>query len=197
MSEIELPRISLKFPTPPGWVEAALSDFDSFLVDHAACERKASATALMFVVRYPDRTEITEAMIQLSREELMHFHQVWRILQKRGQRLGPDHRTHYVNSLLKLERMHRDFGFLDRLLIFGIVEARGCERFAMIGENHPEQEYRDFYRGLAEAEERHHDLFLNLAFKYFTKEQVLDRLEELLIKEAEIIQNLPHRASVH
>ena len=48
----------LKASTAPAWVEAVCADVDSFLRDHAACERKASAAALGFVAHYPDRREL-------------------------------------------------------------------------------------------------------------------------------------------
>ena len=36
----------LRSRTPAAWAAAVLADFDAFLLDHAACERKASATAM-------------------------------------------------------------------------------------------------------------------------------------------------------
>ncbi len=78
--------LALRSPTPDAWVQAVLADLDTFLLDHAACERKASAMALRFVVRYPDRDAILEPMIQLAREELTHFYRVFKILQDRGLR---------------------------------------------------------------------------------------------------------------
>ena len=45
-----------------------MGDFDRFLIDHAACERKASATAMSFVVRYPDRDRVLEPLIALAIE---------------------------------------------------------------------------------------------------------------------------------
>ncbi|MEL7341532.1 MAG: tRNA isopentenyl-2-thiomethyl-A-37 hydroxylase MiaE, partial [Bacteroidota bacterium] len=44
--------------SPPAWIKAVLEDFDTFLQDHANCERKASAMAMSFVAKYPDRLEI-------------------------------------------------------------------------------------------------------------------------------------------
>ena len=38
-SDFESP---LLFDTPSAWVDAVLADFDSFLLDHAAAEKKAS-----------------------------------------------------------------------------------------------------------------------------------------------------------
>ena len=76
--------------TSQAWVDAVLADFDSFLLDHAACERKASAMAMTFVLRYPDRDAILDPMIQLAREELTHFHRVFRICRDRGLRFSKD-----------------------------------------------------------------------------------------------------------
>jgi tRNA-(ms[2]io[6]A)-hydroxylase len=194
MSSIE---ISLREPTPAEWTRTALNDFSAFLINHAACERKASTTGMMFVVRYPDRSELVESMIQLAREELMHFHQVWRLLTKRGLKIAPDEKDPYMNALLKKERQQGDYGLLDRLLIFGITEARGRERFQLIGDNHPDLEMREFYSSLAEAEKRHHELFLDFALKYFPEERVRQRLSELLDDETEILKSLPLRPAVH
>ncbi|MDE0882674.1 MAG: tRNA-(ms[2]io[6]A)-hydroxylase, partial [Myxococcota bacterium] len=72
--------------TDAAWVKTVLADFDAFLLDHAACERKASAMAMTFVVRYPDRDAILDPMIRLAKEELSHFHQVFGICQQRGLR---------------------------------------------------------------------------------------------------------------
>ena len=64
--------MELRVDTPKEWVNTALSDFDHFLIDHASCERKASAVGMSFVVRYPDRSALLEPMIQFAREELEH-----------------------------------------------------------------------------------------------------------------------------
>lgn len=190
--------IQLLTPSPEGWVDLALRDFDHFLVDHAACERKASATGMMFVVRYPDKIELVESMVQFAREELMHFHQVFRLITKRNLRLGGDDKNFYINGLLKQEKQQaNDYCLLDRLLIFGIVEARGQERFALIGKHHTDPKIADFYTTLAEAESRHNELFCRLAKVYFDSKIVDQRLGELLQIEAEILRSLPLRPCVH
>jgi tRNA-(ms[2]io[6]A)-hydroxylase len=189
--------VQLKRASTSDWLECSLAHFDSFLIDHASCERKASATAMMFVVRFPDRSELVECMIQLAREELMHFHQVWRLCHREGLSLAADSKNDYINSLLKLERHGRDQNLMDRLLIFGVVEARGCERFRLIGENHPDKSLSDFYLSLAAAEERHHELFTEMACRYFPKEEVAMRLDEILNHESQILEALPARAAVH
>lgn len=189
--------LRLKTPTSPGWVETVLGDFDAFLLDHAACERKASATALTFVSHYPDRKELVNAMIDLAREELEHFHQVYRRLADRGLVLAADTKDPYVNRLAREFRKGSEAYFLDRLLVAGIVEARGCERFGLVAEALPSGPLKDFYREIANSEARHRGLFVRLARVYFEEEEVAARLEELLEAEAQVIQSLPFRPAVH
>ena len=55
----------LRVASSKEWLEAVLGDFDAFLIDHAGCERKASATALSLVSHYPDRRELVREMVQL------------------------------------------------------------------------------------------------------------------------------------
>ena len=191
----------LKRSTDPGWLDVVLGDFDAFLLDHAACERKASATGMSFVVRYPDRVEILDPLIAFAREELEHFHQVYRLCAARGLRLCGDTRDPYVTELLRSVRNGREEHLLDRLLVAGVVEARGCERFGMVAEalaRRPEQsELARFYLDITRSEARHHGLFLRLARVYFDEDTVAARVDELLDIEAGIIADLPWRAAVH
>src|ERR1700758_3261184 len=89
----------LRVRTSPLWTEAVLRDFDAFLRDHANCERKASGSAMNMVSHYPDRSELVSAMIDLAREELLHFSQVYRHMAARGLTLGPDRKDPYVRRL--------------------------------------------------------------------------------------------------
>ena len=76
--------LRLKMATPAAWLDVVMNDLDAFIVDHAACERKASATGMAFVVRYPDRSALIEPLIAFAREELEHFHQVYQVMAERG-----------------------------------------------------------------------------------------------------------------
>ena len=58
----------LRFATPPAWTEAVMADFDSFLLDHAAAEKKASGRAISMLSHYPDRVELVAAMADLAIE---------------------------------------------------------------------------------------------------------------------------------
>ncbi len=41
--------LTLRAKTPSKWLECVLDDFNTFLLDHAAAERKASAVALSLI----------------------------------------------------------------------------------------------------------------------------------------------------
>ena len=189
--------LPLVTPTSTAWVELVLANFDEFLLDHAACERKASATGMSFVVRYPDRTALLEPMIAFAREELEHFHQVYRLIEARGLTLRPDSKDPYVEPMIRWVRGGRDERLLDRLVMGGVVEARGCERFGLVAEALPAGELKDFYAELTRSEARHVGLFHRLARSCFTSEQVDARVAELLEFEADLIAKLPLRPALH
>ncbi len=190
--------LRLRVATSERWVQVALSDFDAFLVDHAACERKASASALSLVAHYRDREELVSSMIELAREELEHFQQVYLLLKARGVPLGADKKDEYVNQLTAVLRKGSiEFYLLDRLLALGIVEARGTERFGMLAEALPEGDIGTLYREFTRAEARHYGLFLRLARRYYDEEVVSTRLDELLEHEGHVIERLPLTPAVH
>lgn len=189
--------IQLKFNTPETWVQAVMADFDAFLVDHAAAEKKASGMAISMLSHYPDKADIVRAMIDLSIEELTHFREVVKIMNTRGLQLGADTKDAYVNSLRTLMRKDSDEYFLDRLLVGGIIETRGCERFGLVAEALPGGELKTFYNIITRSEDKHGNLFVDLARPYFNDDVIAKRLEELLAREAEIIENLPIVAALH
>lgn len=189
--------MKLKCPTDPSWIEVVKSDFDSFLLDHASCERKASGLAMSLVCHYSDKPDLVREMIDLSIEEMAHFREVMKLILARGLVLKSDEKDPYINLLRKEVRTGREVYLLDRLLMFGIVEARGQERFSMLGQALDDPSLQAFYARLAQAEGRHWEAFLTLAQKYWDSDEVADRLEQLLEAEAQIIETLPHRPAVH
>ncbi len=190
--------LDLRVSTPPSWLDVVFADFDAFLVDHACCERKASATGMSFVVRYPDRAPLVEPMIEFAREELEHFHRVFRALTARGLVLADDYKDEYVNQLRKhLQRSSTD-ALVDGLLVAGVIEARSCERLKMVADALPETDaLKEMYVDLARAEARHHALFFRLARKFAPSDVVRSRADDLLDFEADLVQRLPHRPAVH
>jgi tRNA-(ms[2]io[6]A)-hydroxylase len=86
---------------------------------------------------------------------------------------------------------------LDKLLLSGVLEARGCERFGMVADALEDGELKEFYLDITRSEARHHSLFVRLSRCYFDEATVRTRLGELLDAEAEIVGELPFRAAVH
>ncbi len=187
----------LKCKTDPQWIKTVMADFDAFLIDHAANERKASTLAMSMVVHYPDKDDIVREMIDLAMEEMAHFREVIKIMLKRGLQQIPDKTNKYIGSFMKHMRKDPKHYLLDRLLMFSIVEKRGAERFGLVGEALTEAKIKDFYQRLAAAEYRHYELFISLAHKYYPHDEVMDRLNELLQVEADIVKSCPFKAAVH
>ena len=187
----------LKYQTPFSWTEAVLADFDSFLQDHAAAEKKASGMAMSMLSHYPDRKKLVTAMTDLALEELLHFKQVVKLLQARDVNLCDDKKDDYIKRVRKVFRNGKDVFLLDRLLVGAVIEARGYERFSLVAQALEPGKDQDFYQAIAESEEKHKNLFVELAYEYFDKSEVDERLEEILIAEAEICASLPFRAALH
>lgn len=190
--------LRLSIPTPAAWTEIVLADLDAFLKDHAANERKVSASALRMAVEYSDRSELVEAMIDLAREELEHFKRVYDALVARGETLGQDMPDPYMGPFRRALRRRdvREY-LLDRLLAFGVVEARACERFGMLAASLTDPALQPLYAELTKAEARHHGLFVRLAESYFPAKIVEHRLAEILLIEGEIVRGLPLRPALH
>jgi len=187
----------LKYQTPPEWAQVVLQDFDAFLQDHAAAEKKASGMAVSMLSHYPDRKTLVRAMTDLAIEELIHFKQVIKLMQAKDIQMANDEKDNYIKEIRKLFRHGKEVFFLDRLLVAGVIEARGHERFALVAQALPEGKEKDFYYTIAKSEEKHKNLFVELAYEYFDKQEVDERLEEILIAEAQICQKLPFRAALH
>ena len=187
----------LKYHTPQAWTDAVMADFTAFLQDHAAAEKKASGMAMKMLSHYPARPKLTKAMIDLAIEELIHFKQVLKLLHARNSPLEKDHKDPYINQLRGHFRKGTDEYFMDRLLIAGVIEARGYEKFSLVAEALEPGKDRELYVAIAKSEAKHKDLFVELAYEYFDKAEVDIRLEELLIAEAKICQGLPYRAALH
>jgi len=190
-------KIHLRYQTPSTWSEIVLQDFDNFLIDHAAAEKKASGMAMSMALHYRDKTRLVKEMIDLSIEELQHFRECVSLIHERGLKLLPDEKDPYVNAMRDFQRQGKVEGLLDRLIVAGIVEARGCERFGLVATALPQGSLKDFYGAITRSEDKHQGLFLELAGEYFSTDVIDQRLSELLDLEAELVARLPHRAALH
>lgn len=183
--------------TDARWLETVLADFPAFLRDHASCEKKASGMALAMAAHYPDRPVLLAAMADLAAEELGHYREVVRLLIERRLEPGPDVRDPYVNALNAEVRRGSMEYLLDRLLVGAVVERRGAERFGLVADSHPDPALRKFYRAIAASEGRHWRTFVELATHECPGQDIVARLDALLVREAEIVAALPFRAGLH
>ena len=182
-------RNFLKCDSPKEWLEHAIKNVDILLIDHAKCEKKAASTALSLMFKYSERSELQVKMAQLAREEVLHFEQVFEIIQKRGidyTILAP---SRYAGSLRKLARDNEPDKLVDFCIIGAIIEARSCERFASLApllEDNGEAELAKYYRYLLKSESRHYEDYLALASKYSAAD-IAERLELFLDRERTLI----------
>jgi tRNA-(ms[2]io[6]A)-hydroxylase len=198
MSKIDPQLLDLRIKTPSQWTQTVLCDFNLFLNDHAQAEKKASGMAMSMLSHYPDKPDLVREMIDLSIEELAHFREVIKLMQARNLQLGSDEKDPYVNQIRQhVNKSDSEMYLLDRLLTGAIIEARGCERFGLIGAAHAETELKSFYQLIAESEAKHHLLFIDLAERYIDHKKIAIRLDEWLDIEASIIQSLPLRPALH
>lgn len=187
----------LRQPTSEAWVEQALANLNTILLDHSHCERKAAGVALNLMFRYPSNTKMVRSLTAIAQEELEHFDQVNQILEKRGISLGPLAAPPYGAGLNKQIRSQEPDRLLDSLLVSGLIEARSHERLGLLGTHCPDPELARFYRGLMASEARHYGIYWVLATTYYDREVVNQRLEELSQIESELLATLHPEPRIH
>ncbi len=175
-------------PTPPAWVDAACERWQVLLLDHAYCEKKAASTALALVFAYPEQQEQNLALARLAREELRHYEQVTRLMQRLAvpfRRLRPGR---YAGGLRSALRTHEPARRLDLMLCGALIEARSCERFRLLAPRLL-PEVGGFYAELERAEARHEGLYWELALEAAGEGGAAAcerRLDELLAVEGQL-----------
>jgi tRNA-(ms[2]io[6]A)-hydroxylase len=187
--------LGLKLPTDPRWANLAERSIQEILTDHAYCEQKATSTAISLIQNYPDFEIMVEAVSPIVKEEWGHFELVVEHLKKRGLKLGRQRKDKYVSELLTYIR-HGDSrakGLVEKLLFSALIEARSCERFKLLSTHIADKELKQFYKNLMVSEAGHYRLFLDLACQIGEKAAVLNRWEEWLKFEAEVMTQLEVR----
>ena len=187
----------LKQPTSYPWVEQALAHIDTILLDHSHCERKAAGVALNLMFRYPSNTKLVRDLTAIAREELEHFELVNQWLEKRGIPLAPLSSPPYAAGLKATIRPDEPNRLLDSLLISGLIEARSHERLGLLATHCPDPELAKFYHSLMASEARHFGIYWVLADTYFERDIVKVRLDELAIKESELLLTLHPEPRIH
>jgi tRNA 2-(methylsulfanyl)-N6-isopentenyladenosine37 hydroxylase len=195
----------LKQPTSTAWLEQAISNLDTILLDHSHCERKAAGVALNLMCRYPSSTALVYQLTEIAREELEHFQLVNQILERRCIALAPLNPPPYGAGLKVQVRRHEPERMLDSLLVSGLIEARSHERLGLLAEGlsdspfamQSDRELAKFYRSLMASEARHYGTYWILATTYFDRELVMQRLEELAEIESQLLAILHPEARIH
>lgn len=173
-------------PTPDAWIEAALADQETLLIDHKNCEFKAASTALSLIAKYNTHLDLINMMSRLAREELVHHEQVLRLMKRRGVPLRPVSAGRYASGLRRLVRAHEPVKLVDTLVVGAFIEARSCERFAALVP-HLDEELGTFYHGLLKSEARHYQGYLKLAQQYGDEADIARSVTLVREAEAELI----------
>jgi len=178
-------RTILAAATPREWVDAAVADLPTLLVDHANCEKKAASTAMALIFAYPEDRSLAVALSRLAREELKHFEQVERLMKKLDVQYVRMKPGRYASGLRKLVRTHEPKRKLDLMIVHALIEARSCERFRLLSKHLP-TEVRELYASLERSEARHFELYLDFAQREFDAEEIEARLALISAREAEL-----------
>ena len=192
--------LGLKIPTDIRWAQLAETDLQALLSDHAWCEQKAATNALGTIVRYPQETELVEALTAIAQEELALFGQVLEKMRARGLALKHEQKDDYVGTLAQFIRKggSRKQQLVDRLLFSAMIEARSCERFKMLSEKLSDPDLKQFYWDLMVSEAHHYKSFIELARNHGGEEIDVDgRWRDFLAYEAEVIQRFGQSATIH
>lgn len=189
--------LNLVAPTGSAWLDRALGELDTVLLDHAHCERKAAGMAVQLLFRYPEHAFLQEPLSSLAREELAHFEQVLRALERRGVAFGRQKPSPYAGRLRERVRREEPGLLVDTLLCSALIEARSCERFALLADAVPDAELAVFYRGLLADEARHHRIYLELAEELVADDTARERLHELAEWEARVLAEAPDLPRMH
>lgn len=189
--------LSLHSATSPHWLDSVRAQLDEVLIDHAHCEKKAAGVAMNLIFAYVDRVELVRSLTEIVNEELDHFQQVLALLERRGiafRRLTP---SRYGQQLHELIRKTEPQRAVDRLLVAGLIEARSCERFALLSQSIDDAELAEFYGSLFESEARHHATYVQFACQFAPRAEVMARLAELAEAEAALIATPALPARMH
>jgi tRNA-(ms[2]io[6]A)-hydroxylase len=189
--------LGLKSATTTQWVQQVRGNLEEVLIDHAHCEKKAARTAMNLLCAYDTHVDLCREMTLIIAEELEHFEQVCALLNRRSITFRRQQPADYGKELNKLVRSDEPERAVDRLLVAGLIEARSCERFAVLRDHLEDQELSAFYGSLFESEARHHTTYLKLARGFASPESVAQRLDELASDERSILSRASRLPRMH
>lgn len=200
---VELGRLGVA--TPVGWAETAAADPLSLLNDHAHLEKKAALNALALMHRGPTASSLqtgasgwVRLLAAIARDETEHLGRVLRLLEVRGGGMSPGHRNPYAAALHRHVRTGQGPAEVaDLVLVSALIEARSCERFALLRAHVRDPELQALYAGLEASERGHHRVFLELAGLLLPPEVLGTEWARWCSREADAIQAQPPGPTMH
>ncbi len=133
--------------------------------------------------------DLIDKMVLLIKEELHHFYQVLEMMDHYGIEYRSITPCRYAKGMLKHVKTFEPDALIDKLIVGAYIEARSCERFAMLAP-HVDKKLGDFYFSLLRSEARHYQDYLTLAHEIAGPEQsekVASRIAFFADVEAELI----------
>lgn len=110
----------------------------------------------------PYSQDLIDKMVMLIKEELHHFYQVLQIMEEYGISYESVGSSRYARGMLRHVRTYEPQALIDKLICGAYIEARSCERFAVLAP-HVDKRLGDFYVSLLRSEARHYQDYLTLA----------------------------------
>jgi tRNA-(ms[2]io[6]A)-hydroxylase len=137
---------------------------------------------------YAEDLDLTARMSRLAREELRHYEQVIKLMKTRAvepQRLAPGRYADRLRRLVAKSEPQRE---IDLMICGAFIEARSCERFAVLAQALGGA-IGALFRRLHDAEARHHRIYLDLARRAAQRAgiELGPRVEEFAAVEAALV----------
>lgn len=201
----------LASPTDPTWAAQACDHIRETLCDHAHCEKKAAVSAMALINAYPGDGQLVAMVAALAAEELEHFREIFVLLGELGVELPRDEGDPYAQKLMEVLRQPQNQRKTDRLLVSALIEARSCERFALLAAemerraaaapvsgsgSSRESRLADMFRRFEVSEAGHAAMFTGLALRD-DPAGAAARLGRLREYEAQVVAGLPLAPRIH
>ncbi|MFM8980075.1 MAG: tRNA isopentenyl-2-thiomethyl-A-37 hydroxylase MiaE [Planctomycetia bacterium] len=198
----------LRVATPAAWAGVALADPLALLNDHAHLEKKAALNALSLMHRWPldkegaSHQRLAQQWVRhlgaVARDETDHLGRVLRLLERRGSAMSRGHRNPYAAALHRHVRTGKGPAeVVDLLHVSALIEARSCERFALLRAAATDRDLLGLYTALEASERGHHRVFLELAGAMLPPGEADQRWQAWLELEAAAIAAQPPGPTMH
>ena len=126
---------------------------------------------------------------------LHHFYQVLEIMEEYGIAYESVGSSRYARGMLRHVRTYEPQALIDKLICGAYIEARSCERFAVLAP-HVDKRLGDFYISLLRSEARHYQDYLSLA-EEIAGTDISERVAFFADLEAELILSLDEDFKFH